>query len=364
MTQGLALELADKRIRVNCVVPGIVSTELWDKMGTIGKGDEQAQKLEAMGKKLPVGFCATGEHIAEAYLYAVRADYATGSLITIDQQPETHYTHHGDSNVPKTPPNQANVATDPQRQHPALLARRPTKRCLSPRTTPELRNAIYECLARDTTLTLALKPRRSKRPHPICGLLLASKQIYGEFRPLLLASARISIPIADFDFGTVIRAVEAISQDDLRALAANRRFYLTLFMAHAPKQTDLEGLAAWLGYRAEAEQDKDAPPTDQVPLHTLRFRYDAKIDPARSMVSRRNMRVALLTALIRKIAALGGHKNHTVEKRRMMRDLYRCKDELMGVERRADGELEKDIALTASTIDSPFFGFQYVPQYR
>ncbi|KAK0858291.1 ferrochelatase hem15 [Friedmanniomyces endolithicus] len=223
---------------------------------------------------------------------------------------------------------------------------------------PELRNAIYECLARDTTLTLALKPRRSKRPHPICGLLLASKQIYGEFRPLLVASARISIPIADFDFGTVIRAVEAISQDDLRALAANRRFYLTLFMAHAPKQTDLEGLAAWLGYRAEAEQDKDAPPTDQVPLHTLRFRYDAKIDPARSMVSRRNMRVALLTALIRKIAALGGHKNHTVEKRRMMRDLYRCKDELMGVERRADGELEKDIALTASTIDSPFFGFQ------
>ena len=85
MTQGLALELADKRIRVNCVVPGIVSTELWDKMGTIGKGDEQAQKLEAMGKKLPVGFCATGEHIAEAYLYAVRADYATGSLITIGE---------------------------------------------------------------------------------------------------------------------------------------------------------------------------------------------------------------------------------------------------------------------------------------
>ncbi|TKA72290.1 hypothetical protein B0A55_06191 [Friedmanniomyces simplex] len=84
MTQGLALELAEKRIRVNCVVPGIVSTELWDKMGTIGKGDEQAQKLDAMGKKLPVGFCATGEHIAEAYLYAVRADYATGSLITID----------------------------------------------------------------------------------------------------------------------------------------------------------------------------------------------------------------------------------------------------------------------------------------
>jgi NAD(P)-dependent dehydrogenase (short-subunit alcohol dehydrogenase family) len=32
MTQGLALELAEKKIRVNCVVPGMVATELWDKV--------------------------------------------------------------------------------------------------------------------------------------------------------------------------------------------------------------------------------------------------------------------------------------------------------------------------------------------
>ncbi|KAK3117802.1 hypothetical protein LTR53_000490 [Teratosphaeriaceae sp. CCFEE 6253] len=83
MTQGLANELAEKRIRVNCVVPGVVATELWDKMMDKPK-EEQMKVLEGMGDKLPVGFCATGEHIAEAYLYAVRADYATGSLITID----------------------------------------------------------------------------------------------------------------------------------------------------------------------------------------------------------------------------------------------------------------------------------------
>ncbi|KAK3111981.1 hypothetical protein LTR53_012211 [Teratosphaeriaceae sp. CCFEE 6253] len=82
MTQGLANELAEKRIRVNCVVPGVVATELWDKMMDKPK-EEQMKVLEGMGDKLPVGFCATGEHIAEAYLYAVRADYATGSLITI-----------------------------------------------------------------------------------------------------------------------------------------------------------------------------------------------------------------------------------------------------------------------------------------
>ena len=81
MTQGLANELAEKRIRVNCVVPGMVATELWDKMGK--SKTEQEKQFEEVGKKLPVGFCATPEHIAEAYIYAVRADYATGSLITI-----------------------------------------------------------------------------------------------------------------------------------------------------------------------------------------------------------------------------------------------------------------------------------------
>ncbi|KAK5115085.1 hypothetical protein LTR62_001782 [Meristemomyces frigidus] len=82
MTQGLANELSEKRIRVNCVVPGLVATELWDKMGK-SKEDQKADFARA-GTALPVGFCATSEHIAEAYLYAVRADYATGSLITID----------------------------------------------------------------------------------------------------------------------------------------------------------------------------------------------------------------------------------------------------------------------------------------
>lgn len=86
MTQGLANELAEKGIRVNCVVPGLVATELWDKMGK-SKADQEKQFEEA-GKKLPVGFCATSEHIAEAYLYAVRADYATGSLITIGKWPK------------------------------------------------------------------------------------------------------------------------------------------------------------------------------------------------------------------------------------------------------------------------------------
>jgi len=82
MTKGLANDLKSKKIRVNCVVPGFVQTELWAKMER--SEEETTEQVEKMAKTLPVGFVATPEHIAEAYLYVVRADYATGSLVEID----------------------------------------------------------------------------------------------------------------------------------------------------------------------------------------------------------------------------------------------------------------------------------------
>jgi NAD(P)-dependent dehydrogenase (short-subunit alcohol dehydrogenase family) len=85
LTKGLAADLSitEKRIRVNTVVPGLVKTPLWDKQG---KTPEQQEEIfKTAGDKLPVGFVATPEHIAEAYLYAVRADYATGTCIEIGE---------------------------------------------------------------------------------------------------------------------------------------------------------------------------------------------------------------------------------------------------------------------------------------
>ena len=81
LTKGLASDLSDKKIRVNTVVPGLVKTELWDKQGK--SKEEQQEIFEKGAESLPVGFVATPEDIAEAYLYAVRADYATGTLIEI-----------------------------------------------------------------------------------------------------------------------------------------------------------------------------------------------------------------------------------------------------------------------------------------
>jgi len=82
LTKGLAAELTDKRIRVNTIVPGLVKTELWDKLGKTK--EEQEKTFESGGKSLSVGFVATPDDIAEAYLYAVRADYANGTVIIID----------------------------------------------------------------------------------------------------------------------------------------------------------------------------------------------------------------------------------------------------------------------------------------
>ena len=84
MTKGLAAELADKKIRVNCVIPGLVQTGLH---GKIGRNEQQQKEMyESAAKSLAVGFVGTPEHIAEAYMYAIRADYATGTLIQIGKR--------------------------------------------------------------------------------------------------------------------------------------------------------------------------------------------------------------------------------------------------------------------------------------
>ncbi|KIV79271.1 hypothetical protein PV11_06839 [Exophiala sideris] len=82
LTKALAADLAGKKIRVNTVVPGLVKTPLWDKQGKTA--EQQKELFDKASQTLPVGFVATPEHIAEAYLYTIRADYATGTLVEID----------------------------------------------------------------------------------------------------------------------------------------------------------------------------------------------------------------------------------------------------------------------------------------
>jgi NAD(P)-dependent dehydrogenase (short-subunit alcohol dehydrogenase family) len=66
--------------KVDAVTPGLVKSELWSKMGKT----EEEQKKQFEETTLPVGFVATPDDIAEAYLYLVKADYATGTNVLID----------------------------------------------------------------------------------------------------------------------------------------------------------------------------------------------------------------------------------------------------------------------------------------
>ena len=79
LTKGLAGDLAEDGVRVNVVVPGLVKTELWDKLGQ----SKEQQEEKFRNTNLPVGFVATPDDIAEAYLYLVKADYATGTSVII-----------------------------------------------------------------------------------------------------------------------------------------------------------------------------------------------------------------------------------------------------------------------------------------
>jgi len=78
LTRALAVELAP--IRVNCVCPGLVKTELWDKMS---KADRQAM-YAAASQRLLVGRPGEPDELADAYLYLMREGFSTGQVIVVD----------------------------------------------------------------------------------------------------------------------------------------------------------------------------------------------------------------------------------------------------------------------------------------
>ena len=78
LTRALAVELAP--IRVNCVCPGLVKTELWDGMS---EADRQAM-YTAAGQRLLIGRAGEPAELAHAYLYLMREGFSTGQVIVVD----------------------------------------------------------------------------------------------------------------------------------------------------------------------------------------------------------------------------------------------------------------------------------------
>lgn len=77
-TKALAKELASRRICVNCIAPGFISTPMTDVLSK--------EQSEAVLSRIPLGRMGSPEEIAHAALYLASplADYVTGQVLVVD----------------------------------------------------------------------------------------------------------------------------------------------------------------------------------------------------------------------------------------------------------------------------------------
>lgn len=78
LTRSLAMELAPSGIRVNCVAPGVISTDMTAALGQ--------DTLAALAEQTPVGRLGLPEDIAKAVSFLLSPDsaFVTGQVLTVD----------------------------------------------------------------------------------------------------------------------------------------------------------------------------------------------------------------------------------------------------------------------------------------
>ena len=76
MSKALAQELAPSDIRVNCVAPGVIRTDMLESLG------EETKAM--LNDEIPMGRPGEAEEIAQAVMYLVNASYVTGQTIQVD----------------------------------------------------------------------------------------------------------------------------------------------------------------------------------------------------------------------------------------------------------------------------------------
>ena len=78
MTRSLAAELAPSHIRVNCVAPGVIQTDMLDEL--------PPELLPQLAEQTPMGRLGTPADIAAAvaFLASPEADFITGQVLTCD----------------------------------------------------------------------------------------------------------------------------------------------------------------------------------------------------------------------------------------------------------------------------------------
>ena len=76
LTKALAQELGPSGIRVNCVAPGVILTDMC--------ADVEPQILEEMARESPVGRNGTPMDVAKAMAYLADAEFITGHVLSVN----------------------------------------------------------------------------------------------------------------------------------------------------------------------------------------------------------------------------------------------------------------------------------------
>ena len=78
-----AAELGDRGIRVNCVIPGSVLTEINVRAGLVNEKEAKA-RFETLNTIQTIDRLGEGEDIAQAVAYFMESDFTTGASLTVD----------------------------------------------------------------------------------------------------------------------------------------------------------------------------------------------------------------------------------------------------------------------------------------
>lgn len=84
LSQVLAAELGPKGIRVNCIVPGAVPTEINVRAKVAASADENLARLKSLEPDHPLGRIGTPQELAEASDYLLRSRWTTGAALIVD----------------------------------------------------------------------------------------------------------------------------------------------------------------------------------------------------------------------------------------------------------------------------------------
>ena len=76
MTKALAQELGPSGVRVNCVAPGVIMTDMCASV--------DPQIMESLAQDSCVGRNGTPEDVAKAFLYLADADFVTGQVLPVN----------------------------------------------------------------------------------------------------------------------------------------------------------------------------------------------------------------------------------------------------------------------------------------